>query len=378
MTKLKPMFNPNINSTPIPDDWRLESYDYQLPPELMAQRPVSPRDHSRLMVWDENSKSHQHQHFFQLTDHLPNEALLVFNQTKVFPSRLFAHKQSGGKAEIFLLQGVADKSGHFSALLRTTGKKKVGDIYLAEADASVTFSIVEVVGDGTFKLASNSPLQVIIEKLGSIPLPPYIREGVADQQDQRDYQTTFARDLGSVAAPTAGLHFTPELLQKLAARGVHQVPVTLHVGPGTFAPVKSANITEHQMHAESFQVSRTSLECLIQAWQEKRPVIAVGTTSLRTLESLFRLWQQGQSIDELADRWHQTRLYLYPDPRQNAGQNSAAAQGLITNFHLPKSSLLLLVASLIGRKRLMELYSEAISQKYRFYSYGDAMLLKLW
>lgn len=353
-------------------DWQLEQYDYQLPQNLIAQRPVSPRDHSKLLVWDKKKNHCQHQHFYNLSEHLPPNALLVFNQTKVFPSRLFAHKKSGGRAEVFLLQGLPDSQGNFKAMLRSSGKKVLGDHFYADQDSAIYFEVTEVIGDGTFNLKANESLTAIIEKLGSIPLPPYIRNGVADEKDQTDYQTTFAKETGSVAAPTAGLHFTPELLSKLKALGVQEVPVTLHVGPGTFAPIKAHNITEHQMHAESFQVSRESLKCLIEAWQTGRPVVAVGTTSLRTIESVHRLWRQGVKPDQIAQQWHETKLFLYP------GQKVESVQGLITNFHLPKSSLLLLVASLIGRSCLHELYQQAIERQYRFYSYGDAMLLKLW
>lgn len=337
-------------------DLKLESYDYELPEELIATRPAPGRDSSRLMVFDEDSKSVSHRSFSDILLELPSGSTLVLNQSKVFPCRLFGNKSTGAKAEVFVLSLERTADG-YPVLIKTGGKKRLGDELIFAEGVSCKISAIH---DGTFSIEfdNNLTAKEVVENLGSVPLPPYIRGGVSDKTDLQDYQTVYAKQMGSVAAPTAGLHFTPELLEKLAQKDIQIAYVTLHVGLGTFLPVKSETITEHQMHSETYHVEASELSKIKNA----KKVIAVGTTTLRVLESM------GEDI--IPDKEYSTNIFLYP------GKEVVSIDGMITNFHLPGSSLIMLVSALIGRENTMSLYQTAISEKYRFFSYGDAMLIK--
>jgi len=343
------------------DDFKLSSYHYELPQKLIAQRPVEPRDHSRLMVYFEESDKVEHVLFKDLPKFLPENSTLVLNNSKVFPCRLNALKPSGGKVEIFLLQKYSS-DGEYSALLKSSGKKRVGDRLIIEGSLEAT--IISREEKGSFKLAFNGDILALLEKDALVPIPPYIRGGQSDEQDRLNYQTIYAsgdkKAEGSVAAPTAGLHFTERVFSDLDARKIDRNFVTLQVGLGTFSPVKVDDIREHPMHSENYYVEQDQWQSILAA--KKR--IAVGTTSLRVMESLWQTRQEyrGGELQE-------TDIFLYP------GKEIASIDGLVTNFHLPESTLLMLVSSLIGREKTLELYNVAVIEGYRFFSYGDAMLI---
>lgn len=346
-----------------PADLQLSSYDYELPPALIAARPMPVRDQSRLLFHDLATQATEHAVFSKIVDFLPAKCTLVLNQSKVFPCRLIGAKPTGGEVEAFVLS-LLPRAGLYQVLLRASGKRKVGEVFHF---GPLHLELVELGEEGTFWVRPNltsSEFLTLLESQGGIPIPPYIREGLADERDKKDYQTVFAQESGSVAAPTAGLHFTPELLRELRQRG-HQIAfVTLHVGLGTFRPVKAATITEHKMHAENFLVDAVNA-ALIQ--EGRGNLVAVGTTSLRVLESC---WRPDRFDFPAPGETRETRIFLHP------GINVQSVRGLITNFHLPESSLLMLVSAIAGREKMLALYREAIAQKYRFFSYGDAMFLK--
>jgi S-adenosylmethionine:tRNA ribosyltransferase-isomerase len=343
-------------------DFELKSYDFYLPPELIAERPVPDRHSSRLLVYDESKNQVFHSTYQNIGEFLPPESTLVFNRSKVFPCRLIGRKSTGGEVEVFLLS-LLQTGRSFPAMIRASGKRRVGEIF--EFTENFQAKINEVVGDGTFFVEFNCSYDHLIQKLneiGKIPIPPYIRGGVSDEEDKRTYQTVYAKELGSVAAPTAGLHFSDELLEKLKTQGHHQASVTLHVGAGTFAPVKTTNILEHKMHEEFFTIDEENLQKIKKA----KTRIAVGTTSLRTLESCW----VNENIDfDPSQGMKGTSIFLYP------GRPIKSISGLVTNFHLPQSTLLMLISALIGREKVLELYEIAIKEKYRFFSYGDGMLI---
>ncbi len=336
------------------NDFQLSSYDYELPPELIAERPVPDRHSSRLLVYDEAKDEIIHSTFREIGNFLPKNSTLIFNRSKVFPCRLLGKKTTGGEAEVFLLTLDA-KHEAYEALIRTTGKKKVGDVFHFEA---LQAKIEEINPQGTFQVSFNvSPeeLPIVLEKTGKIPIPPYIRNGESDELDKKTYQTVYAKETGSVAAPTAGLHFSPELLSDLEGTGHTLASVTLHVGIGTFAKVKVENILEHKMHEEIYTIDPENLKKI----RDAQFTVAVGTTSLRTLESFARTGEASSA----------TSIFLHP------GVEVKSVDALITNFHLPKSTLLMLVSSLIGREKTLSLYRLAVEEKYRFFSYGDGMLI---
>ncbi len=339
-------------------DLKLEAYHYDLPAELIADRPVSGRDGSRLLVYHEASGEVVHARFHQLANFLPPKSTLVRNATKVFPCRIIAHKESGGAVEVFFLAKNAQDQ-LYPVLLKSSGKKKLGLKLSLPGQLSATIAAIH--GDGTFALKIQGDVASMLETHGKIPIPPYIRGGESDEQDRRDYQTVYAKEVGSVAAPTAGLHFTAAVFKSLEEKQIDSAEVTLHVGMGTFAPVKSSNIQEHKMHRERFFVSEPDRQRINQASSR----IAVGTTSLRALESGWR----GDHFALESQQWHETDIFLHP------GKDVHSIDGLITNFHLPGSSLIMLVSALIGREKTLELYRLAVKERYRFFSYGDAMLI---
>ena len=347
----------------VDEDLILQSYHYNLPPELIAQRPVDAilRHQSRLLVYDLKTDSVTHDHFYNLPKYLPPESLIVFNQSKVFPSRLLGHKKSGGKAELFFLSHELNDEGLYPCLLKTRSKKNIGDEFSFADNLKVQVACLN--NDGTFGVKINLPAQYLklldyLEKNALIPIPPYIRKGESDADDIKNYQTVYSKDTGSVAAPTAGLHFTNDLLEKLKDNKIDQAFVTLHVGLGTFKPVTVDHLKDHVMHSEDYFVDGENLNKIKSA----KNIFAVGTTSLRVLESSY-----GKEIK--AGEHYKTQIFLHP------GVNVQSISGLITNFHLPESTLLMLVSALIGRKKTLELYELAVKEKYRFFSYGDAMLI---
>lgn len=338
-------------------DFDLKSYDFDLPGELIAVRPVPDRHSSRLLVYNEATGEVIHSSFNELSRFLPSGSTLVFNRSRVFPCRLIGKKASGGEVEVFLLS-LIHSNGLYPAMIRASGKRKAGEEYFF---GELKVKLEVVVGDGTFLVrTSMSPDELLpaLEKVGKIPIPPYIRGGESDEKDKITYQTVYARETGSVAAPTAGLHFSEELLGRLQQDGHHLATVTLHVGAGTFAPVKSENILEHKMHEELYSIDAENLKKI----NEARFRVAVGTTTLRTLESAW----DGRKIGAGSGA---TSIFLHP------GKPVNSIDALITNFHLPKSSLLMLVSAIIGRQKALELYKEAIAHRYRFFSYGDGMLI---
>lgn len=351
------LFNPIANDL----DLLLSSYHYDLPVELIAQRPV-PK--SRLLVYKVSTNEVIHDYFNNIGSYLPPEALLVFNRSKVFPSRLIGTKASGGKAEIFILSTkpeIENNEAIYSALIKTTSKKKLGDQYLFLPNLKATLKCIY--NDGTFGVTFNiTDLASFLEVHALIPIPPYIRNGESDELDRKNYQTAYALEVGSVAAPTAGLHFSNELLSKLDDLNIKKAFVTLHVGLGTFKPVATSSLKDHQMHAENYFFDEINDELIKSARSEKKKIFAVGTTALRVLESSF-----GKNLKP--NITYSTNIFLHP------GIEIKSVDGLITNFHLPESTLLMLVSSMIGREKALELYELAIKERYRFFSYGDGMLI---
>lgn len=342
--------------------YKLSDFNYNLPAELIAQEAMSPRDHCRLLVLDKKNGEISHGHFFDIIDHLESGDVLALNDSKVFPARLFGKKkETGGAVEVFLHKKISDNS--WECLIG--GKVKEG--MLIELGKKLEAKIENNNNNGTWLVSFNKSGQEffkIINKIGQLPLPPYIKRKEALQKDKKSYQTTYANDnkIGSVAAPTAGLHFTPRLLKKIKNKGINIVYVTLHVGLGTFSSIKTENILEHKMHSEYAQLSKKSAALILSAKSAGHKVVAVGTTSCRVLES----WANSGFPSEF-EAW--TDIFIYP------GYQFKLIDGLITNFHLPKSSLLLLVSALASKKYIDTAYKEAIYQKYRFFSYGDAMII---
>lgn len=342
-------------------DLLTQSYDFDLPESLIAQRPIDAinRDRSKLLVYKKATNEIIHSHFYELGNFLSENTTLVLNQSKVFPSRLIGNKLTGGKAEVFLLSPIKDENDEFEVLIKTRSKKNIGDVFIFPDNCQA--KITKILDDGTFKVQFDQEINVnYLEKNAKIPIPPYIRKGESDEEDKKNYQTVYAGTTGSVAAPTAGLHFTDALFEKLAVKNISRAYVTLHVGIGTFRPVSVDNIKNHQMHFENFFVDQNNFEKIKKASKK----IAVGTTSLRVLETLYQK-NLGPNL------MHSTNIFLHP------GVDIKSIDGLITNFHLPKSSLIMLVAALLGREKTLELYREAIKHQYRFFSYGDAMLILL-
>ena len=341
----------------------LHDYDYPLPPELVAQHPLPQRDASRLLVLERASGAMHHGHFRDLPHWLDSQDLLVVNDTRVFPARLVGRKASGGRVELLLHQ-LPQAAGDAGATVRATyrGRLKVGQtLHLGGAlEAQVVGLVAPGVAEVRLAVPQGDATQAVLAA-GQTPLPPYIRRP-AEPQDRRDYQTMFAAHPGDIACPTAGLHFTPEALAALAAQGVETAAITLHVGPGTFMPVRQRDYTRHRILPEYFHLSPETAARLNAARKQGRRLAAVGTTSVRVLE--YCLKEKG-----FAPQTGWCGLYIYP------GYQFRAVDRLITNFHLPKSTLLLLVSAFAGRELILAAYGEAVRRQYRFYSYGDCMLI---
>lgn len=343
------------------NDLLLSAYDYILPEELIAQYPADRRDHSRLLTYKRSQQQITHHWFYDLPSLLEPGDLLVLNNTRVFPARLFGVKAETGTRFQFLLSrpmaGLA-----WWAIGKNTKRMRPGMVF--SFPEGVTAEIREVAEGGhvhmVFSGVAENHFSDWLERHGEIPYPPYItaRDTAAER-----YQTVFSQHTGSVAAPTAGLHFTADLFTQLKSQGIDSVSLTLHVGMGTFSPVRTENITAHELHSEHYEMEAETAERLNAQRAEGKRIIAVGTTATRTLETIWR--KHGQFQAERGE----TKLFVYP------GQTLGSIDGLITNFHLPKSSLLMLVSTLIGREPLMHLYAQAIAERYRFFSFGDAMLI---
>lgn len=340
---------------------KLTDYDYDLPESLIAQQPCLQRDASRLMVVDRGTRKIHHAQFSQIGEFLPARSLLVINNTKVIPARLIGRKlPTGGKVELLLTRQKGTNT--WEALVKP-GRRVTHGTRVVFEEGLLTGKILakSSLGLYTVRFKYEGDFEEILAQVGKIPLPPYIKRE-PNRADKREYQCVYAKEAGAIAAPTAGLHFTLELIDKLKRDGIHRVTLTLHVGLGTFQPVKVQDIKAHKMHAEYFELSRTSANQINAAKGEGRKIVAVGTTSVRALETV--------ALEGNVDPYQgYTDIFIYP------GYQFKAVDALVTNFHLPKSTLLMLVSAFAGHEFIFEAYQEAIAQKYRFYSYGDAMLI---
>lgn len=338
---------------------KTSDFYYDLPEELIAQTPLEKRDTSRLMVLDKETGEVTHKHFYDIIDYLKPGDCLVMNDSRVLPARLLGHRPTGGAVEVLLLRDLGNK--RWECLCKPGRKMQVGNEVIF-GDGELTATVIEVKEDGNrvVEFHYDGIFLEVLERLGKMPLPPYIK---AELQDQERYQTVYSREVGSAAAPTAGLHFTNELLDTIRSKGIKTVFVTLHVGLGTFRPVKAENILEHHMHSELCMMNAETAETLNETKRSGGRVICVGTTSCRTLESLVN----GDGSFEAKTKW--TEIFIYP------GYTFKAMDGLITNFHLPESTLVMLVSAFAGRENVLNAYRQAVEERYRFFSFGDAMTI---
>ena len=340
---------------------KLEEFDYYLPEELIAQVPIEKRDESRLLVVDKTQKTIEHKVFKNIIDYLEPGDCLVRNNTKVIPARLYGKKETGANVEFVLLNQI--EGDIWESIVRPGNKLRPGTKVLF-GDGLLEAEILDIMEGGTrkVKFTYQGIFNEILDKIGLMPLPPYIHESLKDKDR---YQTVYARYKGSAAAPTAGLHFTPELLKQIEKKGVNIANVTLHVGIGTFRPVKEENIEDHKMHTEHFYIKEEDCQKINEAKQNGKRVIAVGTTSCRVLETIA-----DEKTGMVEPQEGDTGIYIYP------GYKFKCVDALITNFHLPKSTLLMLVSAFADREFILKAYEEAVKKRYRFFSFGDAMLIK--
>ena len=338
---------------------KVSDFNYNLPEELIAQVPLEKRDESRLMVLDRDKQTIEHKTFKDIIDYLEPGDCLVRNNTKVIPARIYGKKETGAHVEFLLLNNI--EGDIWESIVRPGNKLHVGTKVIF-GDGLLTADILEIMPGGTRKVEFHYKgiFNEILDEIGLMPLPPYIHE---ELKDNDRYQTVYAKYEGSAAAPTAGLHFTPELLQKIQDKGVKIANVTLHVGIGTFRPVKEDEVEKHQMHSEHYYIKKEDVEKINQTKKEGKRVIAVGTTSCRVLETIAD--ENGMVKETEGD----TQIFIYP------GYKFKCLDGLITNFHLPQSTLLMLVSALAGKDFIMKAYNEAVKEKYRFFSFGDAMFI---
>ena len=332
---------------------------YDLPEELIAQTPLQQRDSSRLLALDRVTGHTAHKHFYDIVDYLHPGDCLVMNDSRVLPARLLGHRPTGGAVEVLLLRDLGDKK--WECLCKPGRKMQVGH-QVVFGDGELTATVREVKEDGNrvVEFHYEGIFLEVLERLGKMPLPPYIKAELADQER---YQTVYSREVGSAAAPTAGLHFTTDLLEKIRQKGVKTAFVTLHVGLGTFRPVKAEEISEHHMHSELCMIGEETAQILNETKRSGGRVICVGTTSCRTLESLVN----EDGTFEPRSKW--TEIFIFP------GYTFKAMDGLITNFHLPESTLVMLVSAFAGRENVLRAYEEAVKERYRFFSFGDAMCI---
>ena len=329
---------------------------YDLPEELIAQTPIDPRDHSRLLVYDRATDTVQHKHFYDLPSFLKKGDLLVVNNTRVIPARIFGHIENHESVLEVLLLKRKDYT-HWETIMKPARKARLGSVIHFCDELSAVVTEIGDYGARTIEFQFDGVFEDILDRVGNMPLPPYIKEKLADKER---YQTVYSKIEGSAAAPTAGLHFTPELIQKLKDMGVEFATVLLHIGLGTFRPVKEENILDHEMHTEYYEIEEENAEKINKATREGRRVICVGTTSVRTLETVAD--ENGYVRAQKGD----TSIFIYP------GYKFKCVKALITNFHLPESTLIMLVSALVGREKTLEIYNEAVKEKYRFFSFGDA------
>ena len=344
----------------------LSDFDYELPEKLIAQKPAEKRQNSKMMVLNRENHQILHKHFYDIVDLISKDSVLILNNTKVMPARLYGYKDTGAKIEVFLLKERANKE--WEVLIRPSKRVRKSTLVKISDELSVeVINPLEDDGKWLVRMIYEGDILEILHRVGNIPLPPYIERKMADDElkklDFERYQTVYAKDEGSVAAPTAGLHFTKEILSGLANKGVEIGYVTLNVGIGTFRPVKCENILEHKMDSESFEISQETADLINRAKKEGKNLIAVGTTTVRTLETAF------QQFGEIRACKSSSELFIYPP------YEFKVVDKLITNFHLPKSTLLMLVSALAGKDFIFEAYKSAIENEYRFYSYGDCMFI---
>lgn len=347
------------------DKYSIENYNYDLPKELIAQVPSQKRENCRMMVLNRAAQSIEHKHFYDITDYFDENDVIVLNNTKVIPARLFGRKDTGAHIEVFLLKQISDKV--WEVLINPSKRVKEETLIDISPDLYVKVLTRQNEGKWLVELHYDGDFYSILDKVGNIPLPPYIERTMTDEQlknlDYDRYQTVYAQKEGSVAAPTAGLHFTKEILEKLQNKGVQICNVTLNVGLGTFRPVKVENILEHKMDSEEFEICAKTAKIITEAKKQGKKITAVGTTSVRTLETCMQKY--GEIIETIDD----STLFIYP------GFEFKVVDRLITNFHLPKSTLIMLVSAFAGKDFVFKAYEEAIKEKYKFYSYGDCMLI---
>ena len=338
---------------------KTHDFYYDLPEELIAQTPLEKRDTSRLMVLNRTTGALFHKHFYDIIEYLQPGDCLVMNDSRVLPARLLGHRPTGGAVEVLLLRNLGSK--RWECLCKPGRKMQVGhEVIFGNGELSGIVTEVKDDGNRIVEFRYDGIFLEVLERLGKMPLPPYIK---AELQDQERYQTVYSREVGSAAAPTAGLHFTNELLESIRSKGIKTAFVTLHVGLGTFRPVKAENILEHHMHSELCMISEETAKILNETKQAGGRVICVGTTSCRTLESLVN--EDGSF--EAKSKW--TEIFIYP------GYTFKAMDGLITNFHLPESTLVMLVSAFAGREHVLNAYRQAVAERYRFFSFGDAMCI---
>ena len=338
------------------DNLKTRDFYYDLPEELIAQTPAEPRDSSRMLVYNRENDTISHEHFYDITKHLKKGDLLVINNTRVIPARIFGHidgKQT--TFEILLLKRL--DYTHWEGIMRPARKARKGSVIKISDELSATVEDVGEYGIRTISFQFDGLFEDILDRVGNMPLPPYIHETL---EDKERYQTVYSKIDGSAAAPTAGLHFTPELMKKLEEMGVEFASVLLHIGLGTFRPVKAENILDHEMHTEYYEIDKENADKINRAKKEGRRVIAVGTTSVRTLESVA---DENGLVKECKGN---TNIFIYP------GYKFKTVDALITNFHLPESTLIMLVSALLGREKTLEIYRKAVEEKYRFFSFGDS------
>lgn len=348
----------------------ISEYDYELPEELIAQLPADKRENSRMLVLDKSNQTIEHYHFYDIVDLIDENSILVLNNTKVLPARLYGVKEeTGAKIEVFLLEKNDNSEKIWKCLIKPSKRVKPDTTITVCDELSVkVIEPLEDIGEWLVELIYDGDLTDILHRVGNIPLPPYIERKLQTEDikklDFERYQTVYAKDEGSVAAPTAGLHFTQEILDKLSAKGVEIVYVTLNVGMGTFRPVKCNRVEDHIMHSETFEITQDAADKINEAKRQGKNIIAVGTTSVRTLETAY---QKYGCIKACHDS---SKLFIYPPYKFKV------VDRLITNFHLPKSTLLMLVSAFAGKDFIFKAYKEAIDNKYRFFSYGDCMFIK--
>lgn len=338
---------------------KTHDFYYELPEELIAQTPLQRRDASRLMVLNRETGEITHKHFYDIVDYLKPGDCLVLNDSRVLPARLLGHRPTGGAVEVLLLRDLGDKK--WECLCKPGRKMREGDqVTFGDGELTATVRQVQEDGNRILEFHYEGIFLEVLERLGKMPLPPYIKAELADQER---YQTVYSREVGSAAAPTAGLHFTKELLDKIRAKGVKTAFVTLHVGLGTFRPVKAEEVLEHHMHSELCMMNEKTAQILNETKTNRGRIICVGTTSCRTLESLVN--EDGTFAAK--SKW--TDIFIYP------GYEFKAMDGLITNFHLPESTLVMLVSAFAGREAVLNAYQKAVEERYRFFSFGDAMFI---